>query len=220
MAEEISSQSHEYAPATNETSSSVAEKPREVKKVKRRKAKAGKRAKVTSNSIKSSKPAQNRVGPVAFPKHSLENCLRIPQTILQQNAGNAFTDREAAKYAKIGWGGEIGVEISSAIKYGLLERPASGKIKPTDLVRKIARPQQPDDRLNALREAVLKAPVVSDVYKRYRGENLPDREFLVNTAIDSYKVPKERVNEFIDVFIQTLKDAELLELLENGKIVF
>jgi len=156
-------------------------------------------------------------GRVAFPKDALAKCLRIPQGVLDQNAGNECTDREAAGYAKIGWTGLVGVEVSSATKYGLLERPSPGKIRPTELARKIIRPQQPRDRLDGLRQAVLQAPVIGDLYKRYRGENLPDREFLVNTAVDSFKVPKERVEEFIDVFLQTLKDAELLADVGEGK---
>lgn len=154
---------------------------------------------------------------VAFPKDALAKCLRIPQGILDQNAGNECSDREAAGFAKIGWAGPIGVEISSAIKYGLLERPTPGKIKPTELARKIIRPQQPKDRLDGLRQAVLQSPVIGDLYKRYRGENLPDTEFLVNTAVDSFKVPKGKVDEFIEVFLQTLRDAELLEEAGGGK---
>jgi hypothetical protein len=111
----------------------------------------------------------------------------------------------------------VGVEISSAIKYGLLERPSPGKIKPTDLARKIIRPQQPKDHLAGLRDAVLQSPVIGDFYKRYRGENLPERQFLLNSAVDSFDVPKERGDEFIDVFLQTLKDAELLEDAGEGK---
>src|SRR6266478_4315206 len=65
--------------------------------------------------------ARGGAGRVAFPKDSVVKCLRIPQGILDQNAGNECTDREAAGFAKIGWTGLVGVEISSAIKYGLLE---------------------------------------------------------------------------------------------------
>lgn len=148
---------------------------------------------------------------MAYPKDSLIACSRIPQGILDQNAGEACTDREAAAFAHIGWTGQIAVEISSAIKYGLLERPSPGKVKPTDLARKIIRPQDPKDRLNGLREAVLKAPVISDVYTKYRGEHLPDDEFLYHALEDSFNVPREQVDEFIKVFFQTLKDAELLE---------
>jgi hypothetical protein len=59
-----------------------------------------------------------------YPRQSILNCIRIPQAIIDQNAGEACTDREGAGYAKIGWGGDIAVEISSAIKYGLLQRPS------------------------------------------------------------------------------------------------
>jgi hypothetical protein len=52
-------------------------------------------------------------GRAAYPKDSLAKCLRIPQAILEQNAGQACTDREAAAFAKVGWTGDIGVEISS-----------------------------------------------------------------------------------------------------------
>ncbi len=154
---------------------------------------------------------------VKYPKDPVLDCLRIPQAIIDQNAGESCTDREGAAYAKIGWTGEVSVKISSALKYGLLERPSPGQIKPTDLTRKIVRPQDPKDKLNALRQAVMNAPVISDVYTKYRSENLPDTEFLVNTLVDSFNVPREQVAEFIKVFTETLKEAELLEELSSGK---
>jgi hypothetical protein len=154
---------------------------------------------------------------VKYPKDSILDCIRIPQAIIDQNAGEACTDREGAGYAKIGWTGDTAVEISSALKYGLLERPSPGHIKPTELTRKIVRPQDPKDKLAALRQAVMKAPVISDVYTKYRSENLPDNEFLVNTLVDSFNIPREQVGEFIKVLTKTLKEAELLEELTNGK---
>ena len=63
----------------------------------------------------------------------------------------------------------------------------------------------------------MNAPVISEVYTKYRSENLPDSEFLVNTLVDSFNVPRDQVNEFIKVFTTTLKEAELLEELSNGK---
>lgn len=175
-----------------------------------------------ARSFKKKKPAKKAAAPgrgakVKFPKHSILNCIRIPQAIIEQNAGEACTDREGAGFAHLGWNGDIAVEISSAIKYGLLERPSPGKIKPTDLARKILRPQDPKDRLAALRQAVLNAPLISDVYTKYRSENLPDKEFFVNALVDSFNVPQEHVEDFINVFTQSLKEAELLEELSSGK---
>jgi hypothetical protein len=175
--------------------------------------KRGKRATTAAQR----KPAQSKSLNLAFPKHPLLKCLRIPQAILDQNAGNECTDREASAFAKVGWSGQVSVEISSAIKYGLLERPVPGQVKPTDRARRILRPQAPDDRVSALRDAVLSAPVIADLYKRYRGEHLPDREFLVNTAVDSLGVTRDRVDEFLGVFLESLTDAELLEEVGGGK---
>lgn len=192
----------------------TAETPAKPKKRKKGSG-SGRRHRKSAGSKKGA--ARGAAARVAFPKYPVAKCLRIPQGILDQNAGNECTDREAAGYAKIGWTGQVGVEISSAIKYGLLERPSHGKVKPTDLARKIIRPQQSQDRLDGLRDAVLNAPVVGDFYKRYRGENLPDREFLLNSAVDSFGVDRDKAEEFVEVFLQALKDAELLEDVGEGK---
>lgn len=153
----------------------------------------------------------------AFPKHSILNCLRIPKAILENNAGKECTDREAAGYAGLSYTGDIGVEISSATKYGLLERPSTGKVKPTDLLRRIVRPLKPSDEFDAIREGVQQAPIIGAVYKHYRGENLPDPQFLKNTAIETYGVPKDKADFFVQVFTQTLEDAKLLEDVGDGK---
>lgn len=76
------------------------------------------------------KQASGRGQKIEFPKDALSKCLRIPQAILEQNAGKECTDREAAGYAKLKYTGEVAVEISSASKFGLLERPAPGSVKP------------------------------------------------------------------------------------------
>jgi hypothetical protein len=161
-----------------------------------------------------SKTSATRAGGnnLAFPKHSIGKCLRIPEAILEQNAGKECTYEDAAKFAGLTLRGPVQVEISSALKFGLLERAGTGLIKPTELTRRIVRPQKPNDRRDAMREATLLAPLLSDVYKHYRGENLPDEiAFLGNTARDSFKVPAERVADFIAVFIETLSEADLLE---------
>jgi hypothetical protein len=178
---------------------------------KKSKKKGNKAAKKKANGA----PGRSR-GPVKFPKHSIIDCIRIPQAIVDQNAGEACTDREGAAFAKIGWTGDIKVEISSASKYKLLERPSPGKIKPTDLVRKITRPQDPKDKLAALRQCVMNAPVISDVYTKYRSENLPDTQFFVNALRDSFGVPSDQIDDFITVFNKSLKEAELLEELSGG----
>jgi hypothetical protein len=168
-------------------------------------------------SGEAAKSAKRGGPPLAYPKHPILKCMRMPQAVLENNAGKECTDREAAKFAGLGWSGVWSVEISSALKYGLFHRPSPGKIEPTDRTRRIVRPQKPSDKLDAIREAVLSAPVISDVYKHYRGENLPeDRSFLANTVTESFGVAQEKAGEFISVFLEDLEAAQLLED-QNGK---
>lgn len=171
---------------------------------------------------KSSKPTatKGKFAPLGFPKQSILKSLRLPQAVLENNAGRECTDREAARFAGIGWTGPLAVEISSALKYKLFQRPSPGRVEPTDITRRIVRPQKPTDKVDAYREALLNAPLISDVYKHYRGENLPEENsFLLNTITESFKVPAERASEFIDVFLEDLETAQLIEEASGKKRV-
>jgi hypothetical protein len=147
-----------------------------------------------------------------YPRHSLERALRIPKAILEQNAGKTCTPDQAAGLLGVGTAkGPFAVEISSALKYGFLEREA-GKIHPTELARRILRPTSTDDAVKGYREAILKAPEFSDVYKHYRGENLPDDEtFFHNTLVDTYHLPEADYQDFRKIFYESLETAKLLE---------
>jgi len=102
------------------------------------------------------------------------------------------------------------VEIASATKYGLLERK-DGKIHLTELARRILRPTSTEDETKGYREAVLKAPDISDVYKHYRGENLPDDDtFFRNTVVDTYHIPQAEYADFKKIFDESLEKAKLL----------
>lgn len=145
-----------------------------------------------------------------YPRHSVEKALRIPRAILEQNAGKPCTPKEAAAFLGVGPGGPFSVEIGSAAKYGFIERPTEGKIQPTELARKILRPQNADEVTKGYREAVLNAPEISDVYKHYRGENLPDDTFFRNTLVDTFKIPEANFPDFKQIFLESLGRAELL----------
>lgn len=111
----------------------------------------------------------------------------------------------------VGFRGPFSVEIASATKFGFLERPQTGQIQPTVLAKKILKPQSPTDTIDGYREAIMNAPDISAVYTHYRGENLPDDQFLKNTVVDTYKIPDEAFLEFKQVFLESLEAAQLLQ---------
>ncbi|NLY01693.1 MAG: hypothetical protein GXY83_36880 [Rhodopirellula sp.] len=146
----------------------------------------------------------------AYPRHAVDRALRIPRAILEQNAGKPCTVKESANFLGVGHAGPYAVEVSSGIKYGYLDRPSQGRISVTDRAKKILRPQDPQDELEGLREAVLAAPVLSDVYSHYRGENLPDTKFFHNALTDKFQIPTDKVKEFAAVFLDSLRAAQLV----------
>jgi hypothetical protein len=171
--------------------------------------KAAKKAARKKASAPAKKAAANAVA--KYPRHSIERALRIPKAILEQNAGRPCTPEEAAGYLGVGFRGPFTVEVSSAIKYGFLTRPEAGKIQPTELARRVLRPTSPEDEVKGYREAILNAPEISEVYKHYRGENIPDETFFKNTLVDSFKIPETDFADFKQIFLESLETAKLLE---------
>ena len=155
--------------------------------------------------------------PAKYPRNSVDKSLRIPKVILEQNAGKPCTVNESAAFLGVGAAGPYQVEVSSGIKYGFLERPSPGHIVVTDRAKRVLRPQDPQDKLEGLREAVINAPVIAEVYGHYRGENLPDAQFFHNALTDTFGVPSDKVVEFQEIFIESLKIAELISE-SDGKI--
>lgn len=161
-------------------------------------------------AIKSKQNSKKTAKSPSYPRHAVDKALRIPRAILEQNAGKECTTKESAGFLGVGAGGLFQVEVASGIKYGFLSRPSPGKLAVTERAKQVLRPQEPNDEINGLREAVLEAPVFSDVYGHYRGENLPDTQFLQNALVDTFKLPEDKVAEFLDVFLASLRRTNLL----------
>lgn len=155
---------------------------------------------------------------INYPRNPLEKSLRIPRAILEQNAGKECTDKEAAGFLGLKLSGPLKTEISSALKFGLLSRPSAGHLQLTERAKKILRPQNPSAATEGLREAILAAPVLSDVYKHYRGENLPDPQFFENALTDTFGVPISDVAEFKSIFLESLRNAQLVDDQALGKM--
>ncbi|HZX01600.1 hypothetical protein [Kribbella sp.] len=182
---------------------------------------AGKRTKKKAKTAKTSKTSKAAktasAGPQRaprYPRHSLEKALRIPRAIYEQNAGQPASRLEAVRFAggnvvNGAWRGEI----SSAKKYGLLDE-RDGQLHLADRARRVLAPQSELDRGVALKDAIQDAPEFADVYNFYRGELLPETQYLTNTLLERFSVPPEKLGEFLQLFEESLRFAELLD--ESG----
>jgi hypothetical protein len=146
-----------------------------------------------------------------FPRHPVLKALRIPQALYDQNGGQPANRADAVKFAGAqALSGALNVEISSALKYGFF-RADGQTLALTDRARSAVAPQSETDRVSALRDAVLAAPDLSDVYNFYRGESLPDAQYFVNALTDRFGIPPDKVPEFQVIFDESIRAAELLD---------
>ncbi len=161
----------------------------------------------TKNTAKKPKRAK----PAKYPRHAVERALRIPKAIYDQNAGKPTSLADAARFSTGGKvNGPFRVEVASSKKYGFL-RSEDGNIVPEERARKAIAPQSENDRTDAMREAVLAAPDLADVYNHYRGENLPDEHFFQNALTDRFGIPSDKVKEFSEIFFDSMESAALID---------
>lgn len=198
-----STASEEKAPSSKNASKST---PKQGATKKRTSSKTS-RTRTTTRKSATKKSAPTFV---KFPRQTVDRALkRVPKAILDQNAGHACTPTEAAKLLGVTNSGPFRVEVSSAKKYGFLESKDQ-KLALTDRAKRALRPQTDNDEIVALREAVLSAPDLGEVYEHYRGEYIPDDNFFNNTLAERFKIPEDKVTDFRDVFLESLRQAQLL----------
>jgi hypothetical protein len=204
---------HESDGVDSQAEAPAPRKPTAARKARKKSAKRAVRKKAST----AARPASNRSAAhlAKYPRHSVERALRIPRALHEQNGGNPATIKEAARFTGIqGVSGDFRTEVSSAKKYGFL-RDEDGHLVLEPRARRAISPQSSTDRRDALREAVLAAPDLSAVYNFYRGESLPDDQFFINALTDRFGIPLDKVTEFLTIFNESIRVAELLD--EGGE---
>jgi hypothetical protein len=157
--------------------------------------------------------------PSGFPRHRLSECLRIPTAIIERNRGLECSDREAAGYAGLRLVRRTRLEISSAVKYGLLDRKGPGRVKPTVIARRIVASKTASQKIAAMRKAILHTPLLSDLYECFRGRNLPDLPCLVASLRSSFNVASDDIYTVILIMMESMADANLLRSVDGKQHV-
>lgn len=155
-------------------------------------------------SSTSKRPA---VIPWTFPKNTLEDAIKIPRAIEEQNAGNPMKPDMLAK--AVGYNSLADWRfldlLRSANQYGLVT--GSGKISPiglTEIGQDVVAPSSPPARPKALMEAFRNVEDFRKVEEFYNGKKLPEDEFFENNLFREFSIPRERIKAFIEIFTSNL----------------
>lgn len=142
-----------------------------------------------------------------FPKNTLEDAIRIPKAIEEQNAGNPMKADMLAKAVGYNQSDDWRFKdlLRSANQYGLVEGSgAAATVSMTQIGSDVIAPGSPSDRQTALLGAFRKVDDFHKVEEFYKGKKLPEDEFFENTLVRQFSIPRERVGVFIEIFTKNL----------------
>lgn len=146
-------------------------------------------------------------GPWTFPKHTLEDAIRVAKAVEDKNAGNPMSPDMLARavgFNQPDW--RFHDLVRAARMYGLVS--SAGPKAPVSLEKigsDVVAPSSPDQRKQALREAFHSVETFKKVDDHYRGKRIPEDEYFLNTLTRDFGVRRDRVEKFAEVFSANLQ---------------
>jgi predicted nucleotide-binding protein len=154
-----------------------------------------------------------------FPKHTLENALRVAVGLAEKNGGQPLPPTDTAIALGVSPGSsDFRVLLSSSIKYGLTTGSYNQeRVSLTDLGRSIVEPKDEEEKRVALIKAALTPPTFQAIYSYLRGKKLPDTLFFKNTVMREFQVPKEHAETCVNIFVDSVTHVGLVREATTGR---
>jgi len=154
------------------------------------------------------------------PGTSLEEALRIPRAIVENYAGGPTTPLQLASALNVApTSGSFRHLCGAAIAYGLTEGGCQAtEIKITPLGKRILKPLEIDDDIEAKREAVLKPRVMREFLQKYSGSPLPRHDIAMN-VLEELGVPSDKTESVYSLILESAKAVGLLREIKNKQYV-
>lgn len=149
--------------------------------------------------------------PRPFPVYNLEKALTVANAIKEKNAGNPWPPTEVAKAIGISErSSSVDNLYRSSALYGLTTGTrAASYISLEKIGRDIVYAPNLEKELHTKRQAFLNVELFSKVLEYYKGNNLPDVQFLSNTLVNEFAVPVEFHEEFRKIFYENCLFSEI-----------
>jgi hypothetical protein len=160
------------------------------------------------------KEKRGRKGAIFFPRNSLNEALRIPQVIWEENAGNPFPLLDvASKLEYSPTSGNFRELIRSSQRYGLTNETYTQELTKTislaSLGNSIVAPT-PDDNVSALKRKALETP---DIFKKVltslNGKIIPQPDVFKNMLIRNYELEKPDAEACFEILTQNIEELGL-----------
>ena len=175
---------------------------------------------ITAPAPQKTAPKQSQQGKIKsdFPKHTLEQALRVAQALEDANGGKPMPPLDVAQALGMSPGSSnFRVLLSSAIKYGLTSGSFNQeRVKMETLGEKISSPTSEEDSQTAKLDAGMLPATFRSIFEHYKGKKLPDQKFFENSVSREFLVPKEHAATCVSVFMDNAQYLGLVKVLKSG----
>lgn len=156
-----------------------------------------------------------------FPKNSLKDALRIPETIRDQNAGKPFSRITLAKALDLSPGGSnLRSLIISANKYGLIEgNYASESVGTSELGKSIVYPRTDEEQKTGLKTALYNIELFKEFFENFNGNRAPRKDLLLNTLNRDYNIPVQDTEACHEMLMRNARDLGILTTVKGAEYV-
>lgn len=154
-----------------------------------------------------------------FPKHTLEESLRVATVLVETNGGQPLPPTETAIALSMSPGSsEFRILLSSSIKYGLTSGSYNQeRVSLEDLGRNVVEPTSNESQHEALVKAALAPPTFRSIYDYFKGKKLPDETFFQNTVVREFDVPREHASKCVTIFNANVAHVGLVRTATTGR---
>ena len=155
------------------------------------------------------------------PNHSLEEAIKVAQSIYDDYGGKATPPHQVAIALDISPAGKKWQNLAGAsIAYGLTNGGCkSAVITVTDLGKRIVAPEEEGDDEFAKVDACLNPKIIKDFFLKYDKAKFP-KDLIAKNVLVSQGVPKEKADEVYDIILANGNFVGLIQETKTGPFVY
>lgn len=165
-----------------------------------KRANKGSRRATTADAVKGT--------PWTFPKHTLEDAIRLAKAIEDKYAGNPMRADMLAHAVGFNQPSDWRFQdlLKAARMYGLVSGAGQkATISLEKIGHDIVAPSSPQQRQAALRQAFHSVEAFKKVDDFYKGKRIPEDEYFLNTLTRDFGIARDRVEKFAEIFSANLQ---------------
>lgn len=161
-------------------------------------------------------PPKERIGyGVKVPYLSFEESVKITKEVCRLSGFDGSIDVLSKVTGNSTSSSSFVFKVRVLKGYGLLT-VQDNSYSLTDIGKRVAKAESPQDEVQAIFEAFCKHDTLSKVWENYKGKILPQSEYLANHFETNYGIPANLKESWAQYFVEAAKYAGLLDTRESG----